>query len=292
MPNSKGQTTLFVILGIAIVAAVFIVLFFMPQITKMTVSEEQARKIFAAEKGNVENYVKDCMTTNALKNINTLGRQGGWIFQSDEHFSFPTEYMPDVTVINYAYYYNKQIGAYINELPTIADMKDELAGALAMDTALMGCLSLKPFEKKFFVSTGYLDIDANNIALGETNGKIVIPFKYPVILSLGGVTTSMNLFSVTVPINLYKVRSITGAVVNNAAKGGSLSEVQKNVALAQALELRANPYAERIVIDAINYNWVPSDSDIYNTRNTFYTITYDAQGLEKPFIFNFLIGKE
>ena len=292
MPNSKGQTTLFVILGIAIVAAVFIVLFLMPQITKLTVGEEQGRKILSSEKGNVENYIKDCVSTNAIKNINTLGRQGGRIMQDETHFSVPIDYMQDVTVINYAYYYNKKMGSYVNELPTMAEMKVELANFLMNDPTLLSCLNLKPFEKKFFVSTSYLNIDPNNMVLGETNGKITIPFTYPVVLSLGGVTTSMNLFSVTIPINLYKVRSITGAVVNSAAHGGSLTEVQRDVALMQALELRANPYAERIAIDAVNYNWVPSDSDIYNTKNTFYTITYDAQGLEKPFIFNFLIGKE
>jgi len=292
MLNSKGQTTLFVILGIAIVAAVFIVLFFMPQITKLTMGEEQARKIISAEKGNVENYIKDCVTTSAIKNINTLGRQGGRIMQDEEHFSLPIEYMQDVTVINYAYYYNKNMGSYVNELPTLAEMKEELVTAFMIDSDLMNCLKLEPFEKKFFLSTSYLDINPDNMVLGETNGKITIPFSYPVILSLGGVTSSMNVFSVTIPINLYKVRSITGAVVNNVANGGSLTAVQRDVALAQALELRANPYSERIAIDAINYNWVPSDSDLYNTKNTFYTITYEATGLEKPFIFNFLIGKE
>lgn len=291
--QKHAQTTLFVVFAIIIVAVIGIYLTFRPEITRVTLGKEGSEKLLASQVAPVKEYVKQCVESSALKSINTLGRQGGRIVQKGEHFSVPAGLISDPAPIDYAYYYDKEAKQPINDLPTINEMKEQISDYLEADTEISECLKLSPFKSKFDVETGALVIDTEKMSLGDINGKIIIPFSYPVTLSLGDVKTSVDDYTSTIPINLGKIREAANRVVNAFATGKSITEIQVEYAAIQSVELEKNANADKIFIpESSSFDFVPSDSNLYNTKNNLITITYENPALTKPFIFYVLIGSE
>ena len=292
--NKKGQVTIFVIIAILVLVGVAVVVFLVPQIAKPAMSAEEAQVFLSGQTGAIKTYVQDCMETSAIKSINTLGRQGGRIIQTSEHFSVPAGVMLDAPVINYALFNDKDKG-YINELPSIAEMQNELQTFLLINPDFDDCINdFSSFRKKGLdISAGAMTIDTANMNLGETNGKIEIPFTYPLTVSIAGARTTVDNYAVTIPINLAGIRELASTVTNSIVEGKGYEKIVQEQALQQELALRNEENVEEFYITSIQYDTPPSDKSgvNYNEKNTLFTISHDQIGLDGVYIFNFLIGK-
>ena len=292
--NKKGQITIFVIIAILVLVGVAAVVFLVPQIAKPTMSAEEAQVFLAGQTGAIKTYVEDCMQATAIKSINTLGRQGGRIIQTSEHFSIPGGVMLDAPVINYALFKDPSKG-YINELPSMSEMRSELQTFLLLNPDFDSCIDdFSSFKKKNLgITAGAMTIDAANMNLGETNGQIIIPFTYPLTVSIAGASTTIDNYAVNIPLNLAGIRDLASKITNSIALGESYEKIMQEQALQQELALRDNPDADVFYITSIQYDMPPSDKSgvNYNEKNTLFTISYDQIGLDGVFRFNFLIGK-
>src|SRR3989344_8819969 len=74
IPGSKGQVTIFIIVGILLVLAITLVIFVRREI--ITFKPEE---IIPTEKGKVENFITSCIDQVGNDALNRVGLQGGYI---------------------------------------------------------------------------------------------------------------------------------------------------------------------------------------------------------------------
>jgi len=290
--NKKGQITLFVIIAILVVVGIVAVVLLVPSITKPAMTAEEAQVFLAGQTGAIKTYVQDCMEGSIRIGMNTLGRQGGRIILTEEHFSMPIEVMEDPPIINYALFYDNELG-YLNELPSFAEMESELKRFLTSDAGFVYCINdFKSFKQQFDVDAGSVIILDEDIQI--TKDGVKADFSYPLTLSRAGVKTSVDDYSVSIPINLLEIRDIAARIVNTIAEGKSYEKIMKDQASQQEIKLRDDPNADEIYIVSSAYEHVPSDKSgvIYNDKNVLFSIFYDNPQLDSIYTFNFLVGSQ
>jgi len=293
MGNKRGQIALFVIIAIAIVAAIVLVYMFRSSIFSPALSAEESQKIVSSQVQPVRDYITECMKISSRRTLNTMGRQGGYVLPKLERVSIPSNVMPDAPPISYALFYDSSRG-YVNQLPSINEMKTEFAYWLENSVEFENCINkFAPFTKILDVQSSYnLTVDRKNLDFGETSGEIVIPFTYPVKLSKGNSTTLVDNYVVKIPINLQRIRETSARITNSIAIGKNYMEVIRDESEVVWAELRDNPDADKLFIGAEAFNNAPAGSggNTNNDKNLLFTLRYERTGLDAPFEYSLLIG--
>lgn len=294
MGNKRGQIALFVIIAIAIVAAIVLVYLFRSSIFTPALSAEESQKIVSSQVQPVRDYVTECMKISSRKTLNTMGRQGGYFLPKVERVAMPSSVMPDAPVISYALFYDSSRG-YVNQLPSINEMKTEFANWLENNIEFVTCINeFAPFTKILDVQSPYnLTIDRKNLDFGEISGEIVIPFNYPVKLSKQNSTTLVDNYVVKIPINMQRIRETGVRITNSMATGKNYMEVIKEENDIIWTQLRDNSDAEKIFIGAEAFTNVPTalSGSTYNDKNLLFTLRYERTGLDVPFEYSLLVGQ-
>ncbi|MBW3014965.1 hypothetical protein KY330_00925 [Candidatus Woesearchaeota archaeon] len=178
----KGQITIYIILGIVILAIVGALLFF--RTTDTGVAETLSLDAARAE---VEQYVKTCIKTEGDYVLLALGYQGGYLFT------------PSFGGINYEGYtaaYDYYLG--YNMLPSVNEIEDLHIDDF-LDLTLLECVNdLDVFaDRGVGIETGALDVNS------EINyGDVLITVNYPVTLVQGDSVVELESFSEKFPIRL------------------------------------------------------------------------------------------
>ena len=292
--NKRGQITLFVIIGVLIISAVILAVVFRPQLIGIAVSPEEAQRIVNTQLGPVQEFTESCMAFAARKTLNTMGRQGGYVIPRPSHISIP-EVVPDAPVINYALYYDSERG-YINELPSLNKLKEELITYVENNVDFVRCIDdYNNFEDILEVkAVNTLPvIDKENLDIGEDSGLIIIPYSYPVELSKGNATAFFEEAEVVIPINLARIREVAARITNDVAMGKNYMETINEEAAAEWEEARENPDSEKLFIRSEAYTILPTDltGDTYNQKNLIFNIEYQNPALAITYQFYFLLGQ-
>jgi hypothetical protein len=290
MISKRGQVTLFVIIAVILVAAILFFLVIRPQITRPAISAEEAQRLLASQVEPIKTYTENCMKTVARKTLNTMGRQGGYIIPKPDRFTIPADVIADSMVINYALFYDKGMNSYVNFLPSLDEIcQSQLKEILSKDPTFPSCINdYEQWKKEYGIEIGNL-----NLSDIECKDIIAIRFSQPVKLSLGGSSTVIDDYVVTIPINMPKIRELASRVLNKAALGGSFAEAMVEEGDNQWTELKNNPdTSERVMMQTYTFR-EPSSSNsgvMYNELNTLFRIEYSNKALDKPFDFYFLAG--
>lgn len=142
MANKRGQVTLFVILGIVIVALIVLLLAFRKDILPKTGSPEN----IDATMQSIEKGIRECMADAADEPIRRIGLQGGYLSTPEGSYRRWDDY-----AISYLCYNQAGKETCTNRFLTIGKMDEQLSEAIKEN---MGrCLDIKGFGNVGLIKT-------------------------------------------------------------------------------------------------------------------------------------------
>ena len=289
----RGQVTIFIILGIVIVAVLAFVFYLGGISFNEELSYEEAQRFVSSRTEIVSTFVESCSEDSAWVVLRTMGQYGGYVVPrfdlNNPHFELlmPTG---DHSTINYASYVDES-GDYVNTFPSVNEMEQEFENYLqnvALDPdnseGFAACIDdFDVFDDSFDgVDSGDLTVDVD---FAET---IMIRIHYPVTIRRSGYETTIQEYFVELPVNMNEIRSVSSRFI---------SEVQEENDLVQRREYFVEKYAEEIEgglrEDEVGIKWfdtVSIDVGYNNVHNYFFTMQYEHPELEEAYLFNILVG--
>ena len=191
--KSKGQVTVFIIVGLAVLLIFGMIFYFVGKGTEVEVpASAQPLKL----------YVESCLKSITHQGIQLLGIQGGYIENISN--SLETEYS------NLPYYYDK------GELKVISKESLENELAFFIDNSLSNCINnFNVFEGQNISSEEVL---SKVIIL---DNKVLVELDYPVTLFNDNNRITIDKFSIEVDSSLGYVNNVAINVINNIAEDRS-----------------------------------------------------------------------
>jgi len=189
--QKRGQTTIFIIIGLVIV--IIIALFF---VIRSNIQTESRDVSFSGKVGEVREFTQDCIDSTVKNGLKTISSRAGYYTMPSNVFSYSGN--------NYVYVYYGETPYYVDEQQVIENIKQYITDKLD------GCID----GYKSFNSAGYSvkkDGDINiEVSLDQLTSVSV---KYPVLIKKGEETTLLEEFN-TVNVgdglkqNLANVKSL------------------------------------------------------------------------------------
>jgi hypothetical protein len=200
--NRRGQVTIFIIIGIIIVAAVILAVSFFPGI----------RTAISGQEETPESYIQTCIEKDIAETAEKISLQGG---SSDPEYYA----LYEGTKIQYLCYTSEDRKLCSLQKPGLKKLiETEIRDAI--DDRVDACFdALKgSYERKNY---------AVEISLGEKTvelfpEKVVSTFDYSAILTKGEETLEHDSFAVTVNSNLYELASIADSIARLESEAGNI----------------------------------------------------------------------
>ncbi|MFH1641905.1 MAG: hypothetical protein ABIC04_03315 [Nanoarchaeota archaeon] len=228
--NKKGQVTVFIIIGLIILASAFLFFYLRDRTAQEITQVEQTQTPNWAEP--VTNYVTDCIRRIAIQGLKNIGEHGGYIDLEDEYLSSRRfHFDPDPTnsdtvslstdpkssSIPYWFYLieslncvdctvgsnNVALDLFLQNTPNywvygILDIEQQLNRY--MNRELPGCLSNFESFKEFDITSGNITTISR---ISENNVNFLV--QYPVSVSSGPSQTIIPNFRLDIDLNLLKI---------------------------------------------------------------------------------------
>jgi hypothetical protein len=180
----KAQITLFIILGVILLAAVGMIFYLNSRNIDLSLNMPQEAK-------PVKQYVDSCIEKSAIEAIQLVGMQGGYVIPPN--LSLETNY----STIAY-HYYDRKYAA-----PSKETIENEISKAIGL--TLGDCLdNFSSFRKQNYNITTE-NIEAETI-IG--NDDVLVKVEYPISIIKDETRTEVSQFSASAPIRLLHIYEI------------------------------------------------------------------------------------
>ena len=259
--NKRGQVTIFVIIGIALIILILLIIFLRNKVYIGTASTENLEAQFP----QIQQHIEECLIEVAEPRIRQMARQGGFINVVEATFrdynNFPVHYL--------CFNIQDQPNCRSRFL-TLQQMEEELSQFIKDDLE-RECLNVQAFDKLgFTLNEGSLEIDAS---IGQDT--VVIEATKPITLSKGEASAEESIFTSTVDLPLGRLYEASRDIVDAEALLGNFDTLLYSVIKTQ---LTGKPY----IIQKLQ----PYPDKIYIMK------IKDIPSKEDPFIFQFWIEDE
>ncbi len=289
--NKRGQVTIFVILGIVVVAA-FVLIFFLTDISfKDELSYEEAQVFVNSRIEPFRTFVEDCAEDSAMVVLNTLGRQGGYVVPRAGDYDIVLSSGEDYGVLNYAAF--KEDGEYTNVYPSLERSRDEFERVLRdialdpdnTDMVFGKCIDDFDYFDDAFDDVSYGDMDVDV----DFDNKIRIRLNFPVTVERSSYETTIANYLVEIPIDMEEIHAVSAMLVNNAIENdGDMSQLTLEVS---DLSSRYVDRDDHVAASFTNYNTIGVE-DYNNEENLLFKLLYQNDGLDEDYEYRFLVGIE
>ncbi|HLC77553.1 MAG TPA: hypothetical protein VJH92_00320 [Candidatus Nanoarchaeia archaeon] len=198
--SKSGQLTLFIIIGIVIVAAGVLVYFFLPNLRPGLVFEEQTP----------EKYIQTCLESDIEDAINTLALQGGSI--KPEHYI-----LNEGNRIEYLCYQEEDYKTCVVQQPLLKrHVENEIKKEVL--SQVKSCFDRMEQEYK---DKGYeINLRKGEYQVELLPKRVVLSFNNSLTLSKGESVQRMEKFRVILNNNLYELVSIANSIIEWEATYG------------------------------------------------------------------------
>jgi len=191
--KKKGQITIFVIIGIIILALAFVIYYFYPQITKALTGEAL----------NPSSYLQNCIEEDLKTNLETISTQGGSL--NPEHYLLYQNKR-----IEYLCYINENYKTCVMQQPLLKrHVEQEIANAISGKAEQ--CLSSleETYKKK-----GYeVELRKGNISIELLPKRVVLYFDSTITIKKESTQRYTDL-KISITNNLYELVSIATSILN------------------------------------------------------------------------------
>ena len=205
MYNKRGQTTIFIIIGILIVAGVLIFFF---------LSNEKIRNPFVSAEENPERFISICIEKALREKLETIMIQGGYMENSlNKTFKFTKE--NKYQDISYLCYTQNNYVSCLNQEPNlIFHLQNEVKKNI--ETEVRDCIDQLSFsldENGYMTETSYKDFD---LKLSEE--KIEINIDSKIITTKNDETREYKNFKIDVVTGIYNLGITAIEIVNQESR--------------------------------------------------------------------------
>ncbi len=198
MENKRGQITLFIIIGIVILFGVFIILFLVQQTRQIPAPPVEKVPL---EVESIRLYVQNCVDSTSELGWTAIGLKGGMMEEPRNKFVEPPfEFLTSSTRGAYAF-------------PTLDEVKTQYD--LYMKDSLRSCAN----NFVDFVEQGY------RFTQGEINAQVIFSqnditttVDYPLTITKGNATSSLNRFISAKPIRFLKIYEVAQNISRRASQ--------------------------------------------------------------------------
>jgi hypothetical protein len=246
--NKRGQVTVFVILGIVILAAVFFVFYFLGD----NLVERTNQKV-DIEVQPLKTYVQDCLEKISEEALDLIGRQGG--------VTDPVNYrLYDGDKVNYLCHTPLDLALCNNLYP---DLKGNIITEVNeyVELRLKQCVDISLFEDAGYkIEEG--EIKVNTEIFYE---KTVIEVEYPLTITKQDVTVKENDFKVEIDNGLGRILSVVKDIVESETTVGYFENLLYMVAVRGEVEIEKQ-VRDDTMIYIIN-NWQSDYKFKFAVRN-------------------------
>lgn len=193
MDSKRGQVTLFIIVGIIIVAVAVLIYLFYPKLTSSSLSTD-----------NPNSFIQGCLEDAVIQDIEILSMQGGYL-DPEKYYLYENE------KIGYLCYTNEYYSSCVVQKPILEkDLADQIRDDLSEE--ITACFSNLQEEYK---NQNY----EVNFKTGEANfellpKRVVGSFNYTMSLRKGDTSQVYDTFRVVVNNNLYELLSIAKSIIS------------------------------------------------------------------------------
>lgn len=225
----RGQITLFILLGIAIILAVSTAVIVKQKSAVDTASTRIAKT--ALESDKIKSYVDSCLYEVSQKGIRLVALQGGYINSRGDYkyaeqgdgFASKTHYFFSNTALPYLWFDKK------SQLRPINDVKTKLANYVVVE--MQNCLNFSQFEQQNYrIKKPNIkqirNADENGISVDYSSSKVKADFvlsdettavslKYPLVFERGETKTELVDFSANIPLRLSLLYNIANKLLKN-----------------------------------------------------------------------------
>ncbi|UCD21096.1 MAG: hypothetical protein JSW08_00930 [archaeon] len=272
----RGQTTLFIIIAVIIVAVALIAIFLWPSIRDRFTSEEKAGELLASQIEPLRDAIYDCVSETSENIFITLGKQAGYYRWSHVYAFLWGE--DQYVVVMDKFGGNK----LVNRLPSLEMIEQEFQLALEEEgyEEIESCLNdFSSFKRQIGVEPEEKDFEAE-----ITNDKIVISVDWPITVSkkyaTGTTTQKINQKDVILSIPFKDLLEVAQDIVNSEIAGEKFEGLVKQHYQTALYEQHRN-----IKINGIHH---PSS---FNVGVVILESEPTRDG-ENPFKFQFAISRE
>ena len=185
--KKRGQVTTFIIVGIILIAVVAGLLLLNEYVLKSEFEREQGQAQVTSEFVPIKTYFDSCIQSIALDGIYTMGLQGGYInLPIDEYPVTPTSpfsnklqvFGNDALEVPY-WFYEKSNGLQFNQIPSIDNMEQELAGYINQNAnrCLTNFTEFQDYEVQGFQDLNTQVTIQDNKVLVRVLSKLTVNYK-------------------------------------------------------------------------------------------------------------------
>ena len=195
----KGQITLFVIIGIIIIAVIGLGVYFRGSIIQDKATESLAeRDVVEPEVQEVYNHIFDCAEETAKEGLVLIGLQGGYAQAPLDSIDIEDE------GISIAIGYDQGE----NKLPTLLTIQNELVSYV--NTFAPTCVNLNLFEGFSFEEKD----PSTSVRILED--AVVFEINYPVVAKKGDTTYNLDKsYKFSYPVRFRRIYEISQSIINN-----------------------------------------------------------------------------
>ncbi len=259
--KKKAQVTIFIIIGIIVVLAAGVGIYFYTQSVQQQAAAEAEKAIAETPEAQVRNYVESCLKNSVLKGLELMRLQGGYI-------SVPND-IETLEIDGYKVPYwltDKEM-----KIPSLIYMQDELSRYVAYD--LQFCINdFKTFaEKGISVSITSLNV------VTEFAASVNVNMKYPLEIVAADKTTTLEDFSLSIPINFEQIYTMASDIANIESTYAFLEEhTNKMISMYSGVNENSLPplYASRFNIDCSRTTWSVSEAELLMKKIIAKTVPY------------------
>lgn len=193
----KGQVTIFIILGIILVTAIFAIYKAKDYLIEAQWRTEKTKTaMLPSEAQEIRVYTESCVKEISEESIKIIGMQGGYIIQPE--YVLETNF----SKISYAYYYGRKL------LPSVEKIQEELS--LYIELFLPLC-----FDENDFAD---LNITTRRIDAETTinQNSVSIRVDYPISYSKDSANYEVQgVYSAEIPVRLGRIYDFANGIVEN-----------------------------------------------------------------------------
>jgi len=225
--NKRGQATIFIILGLVILAVFLLIFLLRGAIPFLPVSQETLEAQFT----DIEEHVESCLKESGEKYMWIIAKQGGHITTPDNtyrQYFDSKESLP----ISYLCYNIPNQATCQNRMLTKTHMEKELKDKILTDA--YDCLQDIPISSRFNPQKQAIEL---KIQIGQDNTILLL--NYPITLRHQDMEATRNSFTTNIQLPLGRLYDASQAVVNSEALIGNFETLVYSV---KKTEFTGKPY--------------------------------------------------
>lgn len=208
--DKKGQTTLFIILGILLVA---IVILYFVLVQQDIIPPLLAPTDAATDMAAVETHVKGCLEDVGGKYVTLIGLQGGYLSPASDTYRLYND-----STVSYLCWNQEGVATCTNRLLTLSHMEEELTDAI--DQELLTCINVKDISDDADVADDW------TLVVDIRQSSVDLTLDYPVTIDKGkGDIVSEDSFTASVDAPLGELYQVSQDIVNDHALYGDFDQL-------------------------------------------------------------------